>query len=415
MIEQGFSLQEFSKLEHAEEASDDLAELETIAMNAMQGRFDDGSGRFERHGEPDMERAREIMFGDDYLHAKAAIMQPIHEFLVLLDERTTNEVAQLRASGDKLLIAALMICFFTFVLSVASVFVLRRKVTKPLALVSEATRRVSKGDYDQPIEHQSRDEVGRLVQAFNTMVDSTRRSVSELHDANQALRENQQELEREKQKSEDLLLNVLPSVIAKRLKEGETTIADEFPEVSVMFVDMVGFTQLTEALGPHELVRLLNDIFALFDRRLEDFGLEKIKTIGDCYMVVAGLPEPVANHAHRMGDFAFAIREDFARFVATHGLDVRIRIGIHSGTAIAGVVGTKKFAYDLWGDVVNVASRMESTGVPGRIHVSESFMIRLKDTYEFESHGEIEVKGKGLMRTFFLTGHRYEATSSQAG
>ena len=152
---------------------------------------------------------------------------------------------------------------------------------------------------------------------------------------------------------------------------------------------------------------MLNDIFAIFDRRLEEFGLEKIKTIGDSYMVVAGVPEPAADHARRVCEFAFAIREDFARFVTTRGIGVGMRIGAHSGTAIAGVVGTKKFAYDLWGDVVNVASRMESSGEPGEIHVSEAFMVRLKDLYEFEARGNIEIKGKGPMQTFFVSGRRY--------
>ena len=177
---------------------------------------------------------------------------------------------------------------------------------------------------------------------------------------------------------------------------------------------MVGFTELTDAVGPHELVRLLNNVFELFDRRLEEFDLEKIKTIGDSYMVVGGLPEPVADHAQQMAEFAFAIREDFARLVATMDLDISVRLGIHSGTAVAGIVGTKRFAYDLWGDVVNVASRMESLGAPNKIHVSEPFMVRLRDMYEFVPHDEIEVKGKGRMQTYYLVGRRYQPTMVEA-
>ncbi len=413
MIEQGFDILEFSKLSEARGKSDDLAQLESIAMNAVQGRFDNGRGHFDQVGEPDLELARSIMFGDEYLLAKAAIMEPINEFIILLNDRTNQEVTQLRQRGDTLTAVSLAICFLTIALSIASIFVLRKKVLKPLASMSVATKHVSDGDYEHRIEHRSPDEFGQLVDAFNSMVASTKRSVLDLNSANQTLRENQEELHQEKRKSEDLLLNVLPIAIAERLREGETTIADEFPEVSVMFADLVNFTQLSEALGPHELVKLLNDIFALFDCRLEEFGLEKIKTIGDCYMVVAGIPEPLADHARRIGEFAFAVRQDFARFVATHGLDINIRIGIHSGTAIAGIVGTKKFAYDLWGDVVNVASRMESTGVPGKIHVSESYMVRLRDTHDFKSHGETEVKGKGMMRTYFLMGRRYDPKSSE--
>ena len=408
MIEQGFSVLEFSKLREARSKSDALVGLENIAMNAVKGRFEDGRGGFTRTGEPDLELARSIMFGKDYHRAKSAIMNPINEFFVILDERTKNEVVQLQARATWFLIAALAICLAAIATSLISVMILRKKVIRPLALVSGATSRVSAGDYEHQIDFKSRDELGHLVEAFNTMVESTRTSIIKLQDANQALHERQVGLEQEKQKSEELLLNVLPAVIAKRLKEGETTIADEFPEVSVMFVDLVGFTELTEVLGPHELVKLLNEIFALFDNRLEGYGLEKIKTIGDCYMVVSGLPEPVADHAHRIAEFALDIREGFDRYIAAHDLDISIRIGIHSGTAIAGIVGTKKFAYDLWGDVVNVASRMETTGLPGKIHVSETHMIRLKDTYEFEPHGDIEVKGKGTMKTYFLTGRRYQ-------
>ena len=161
-------------------------------------------------------------------------------------------------------------------------------------------------------------------------------------------------------------------------------------------------------MGPYEIVKLLNDIFALFDRRIESYGLEKIKTMGDCYMAVSGVPEPRADHARRIADFALVMQEDFARYAATHGIEIELRTGIHSGTAVAGVVGEKKFAYDLWGDVVNVASRMETTGMPRRIHVTEAFKVRLADVYDFEEVGEVEVKGKGPMRTYFLLGRRFE-------
>lgn len=412
MFEQGFSLLEFSKLSEAKENSDDLVRLEDIAMNAVRGQFEDGQGGFTRAGAPDLELAQRIMFGENYLEAKASIMEPINEFFVLLDERTKQEVSVLRSRGNQLMVVSLLISVTVFGLSIASIIVLSKKVLWPLSLISAATHHVGQGNYDHHIKHRSKDEVGQLVKAFNAMVDETRSSVSELHQTNDTLQEHKRELEREKKKSEDLLLNVLPSVIAQRLRDGETTIADEFPEVSVMFADLVNFTELAEELGPHELVRLLNDIFALFDRRLEEWGLEKIKTIGDCYMVVAGIPEPVADHAHRIGEFALAVREDFSRFVAARGLDIKIRVGVHSGTAIAGVVGTKRFAYDLWGDVVNVASRIESTGVAGKIHVSEAFMVRLADTFVFELHGDIDVKGKGIMRTYFLEGRRYDLSAT---
>ena len=303
--------------------------------------------------------------------------------------------------------AALLISLASVILCLSSIVILQRKVLKPLTLLSNATEKVGQGDYAHQIDHRSNDEMGNLVSAFNNMVVDTRESVAALHTTNQQLKENQEALEEEKQVSENLLLNILPSVIAERLRGGEMTIADEFPEVSVMFADLVNFTELAEVLGPKDLVKLLNDVFALFDKRLDEFGLEKIKTIGDCYMVVAGVPKPVADHAQRLASFALVIVNDLAQFVEKRGLKIKVRIGLHSGTAVAGVVGTKKFAYDLWGDVVNVASRMESTGTPGMIHVSQAFMSRLQDSFTFSERGDIQVKGKGPMTTYFLESRRY--------
>ena len=407
MINQGFTLEEFSKLSEAETNSNKLIGLEMVAMNAIKGKFADNLGGFLRQGEPDFELARNIMFGNKYLAAKAEIMGSINQFFDLIDRRTQSEVAALRSLGGTLMSAALLISLASVILCLSSIVILQRKVLKPLTLLSNATEKVGQGDYAHQIDHRSNDEMGNLVSAFNNMVVDTRESVAALHTTNQQLKENQEALEEEKQVSENLLLNILPSVIAERLRGGEMTIADEFPEVSVMFADLVNFTELAEVLGPKDLVKLLNDVFALFDKRLDEFGLEKIKTIGDCYMVVAGVPKPVADHAQRLASFALVIVNDLAQFVEKRGLKIKVRIGLHSGTAVAGVVGTKKFAYDLWGDVVNVASRMESTGTPGMIHVSQAFMSRLQDSFTFSERGDIQVKGKGPMTTYFLESRRY--------
>jgi len=327
---------------------------------------------------------------------------------VMLQERTAAETSAIRAESRFWIGLALIFSLSTLAICTLGFLWLRRRVLAPLRLLSAATERVTRGDYDEPVGYESRDEIGALVGAFDSMVESTRDSVTGLVASNESLEESRRELEREKQISESLLLNVLPAVIAERLRNGETTIADEFPDVSVMFADLVNFTPLSERLGPFELVKLLNEIFETFDQRLDAYGLEKIKTIGDCYMVVGGVPIPQADHAQRLGDFALAIRDDFEKLARDRDLDIQIRIGLHSGTAIAGVVGTKKFAYDLWGDVVNVASRIESTGSPGRIHVSDGFMVRLKDSFRFEPRGEVELKGKGRMETYFLEGRRYD-------
>lgn len=215
-----------------------------------------------------------------------------------------------------------------------------------------------------------------------------------------------QELAEEKEKSERLLLNILPQAIAERLKQGETTIADSFSDVTVMFADLVGFTKLSTHLSPAELVELLNQIFSKFDELADRYGLEKIKTIGDAYMVVGGLPTPSENHAEAIASMAIDIQTAIAKMRTKGGQPLSIRIGINTGPVEAGVIGTKKFTYDLWGDTVNIASRMESLGVPGGIQVTLTTYERLRDKYIFEERGVLQVKGKGDMMTYLLLGRK---------
>ncbi|MBE9130020.1 CHASE domain-containing protein, partial [Coleofasciculus sp. LEGE 07081] len=203
------------------------------------------------------------------------------------------------------------------------------------------------------------------------------------------------EIEAEREKSELLLLNILPKPIADRLKQKTETIADSFTEVTVLFADIVGFTQLSERLSPTELVKLLNEIFSAFDQLTETYNLEKIKTIGDAYMVVGGLPAQRCDHAEAIANMALDMQREVARFSAEQGEAFSIRIGINTGPVVAGVIGTKKFIYDLWGDAVNTASRMESHGIPGCIQVTASTYECLRDQYEFKERGTINVKGKG--------------------
>ncbi|MBX7057904.1 MAG: FIST C-terminal domain-containing protein [Leptospirales bacterium] len=218
-----------------------------------------------------------------------------------------------------------------------------------------------------------------------------------------------EELEEEQKRSENLLLNVLPGSIAARLKAGDTTIAERFEDASVLFADLVGFTELSSRHPPEEVVRLLSDIFSSFDLLVEKHGLEKIKTIGDAYMVAGGIPDPVADHAARCARMALDMLEEIERFRAGGRSFLNIRVGLHRGPIVAGVLGSKKFAYDLWGDTVNIASRMESSGQPGRVHVSAAVQRSLGPAFVFEERGEIQVKGKGLMHTFFLLGERSAA------
>jgi class 3 adenylate cyclase len=241
--------------------------------------------------------------------------------------------------------------------------------------------------------------IGRLRQ---TSKDLERRVI----ERTAQLQETNEQLLLEQEKSERLLLNILPKAIAEQLKEGHSDIANGFAEVTILFADIVNFTQLSEQVSPTELLKFLNEIFTGFDRLTEQHNLEKIKTIGDAYMVVGGIPIPRSDHAEAIAEMSLDMQQEVANFNAKHGTDLSIRIGINTGPVVAGVIGTKKFIYDLWGDAVNTASRMESHGLPGCIHVTESTYECLRDRYLFEERGIIKVKGKGEMITYFLTGRK---------
>ena len=224
-------------------------------------------------------------------------------------------------------------------------------------------------------------------------------------------REHILELQREKEmlhieqmKSEKLMLNILPKPIADRLKKGEKNIAGSYPEVTVLFSDLVGFTKMSAKKTAPELVKLLNDIFSRFDKRAELLGLEKIKTIGDAYMAVGGLPIPRSDHAEIVADMALGMYQDLADFNQANQQEIQMRIGIHSGPVVAGVIGFTKFSYDLWGNTVNTASRMESTSGNGRIQVSAITHELLKEHFVLEERELIECKGLGPMLTSYVNG-----------
>src|SRR5215211_2327210 len=214
---------------------------------------------------------------------------------------------------------------------------------------------------------------------------------------------NRRALDLERKKSERLLLNVLPASIAARLKQTEGVIADRFP-------DVVDFTHRSQQIAPEQVVQALNDLFSSFDRLAQRHGLEKIKTVGDAYMVAGGLPDPRPDHAQAVAEMALAIRDEVASRVDPSGQPLAVRIGMDTGPVVAGVIGTSKFSYDLWGDTVNTASRMESHGVPGCIQVTARTYERLKDGYGFERRGSIPVKGKGEIVTYFLVGRAQQST-----
>jgi adenylate cyclase len=221
----------------------------------------------------------------------------------------------------------------------------------------------------------------------------------------QERQEIEQALRREQQKSEQLLLNILPQAIVTQLKQFEGSLAKRFDKATVLFADIVGFTTIATAMKPLELVDMLNQIFSAFDRLAEKYGLEKIKTIGDAYMVVGGLPVPSENHAKAVVEMALEMQTVVQDFTRPDGQPLQLRIGVNTGSVVAGVIGIKKFSYDLWGDTVNVASRMESQGVPGKIQVTGATYQELRDEFDFEPWGEMLIKGKGYMPIYHLLGH----------
>jgi adenylate cyclase len=216
-------------------------------------------------------------------------------------------------------------------------------------------------------------------------------------------------LRTEQAKSESLLLNILPRSIAERLKDDDTTIADQFDAASILFADVVDFTPFAERLPAAEVVGILDHLFTHFDVLADRHGLEKIKTIGDCYMVAAGVPTPRPDHAQALALMAIDMREAMRESDEVAHFGLELRIGINSGPVVAGVIGRKRFLYDLWGDAVNTASRMESHGTPGQIQVTASTRELLEDEFELEPRGTVTIKGKGAIETWYLVGRKASA------
>ena len=228
-------------------------------------------------------------------------------------------------------------------------------------------------------------------------------NVEQIRDTNTRLLDRlMRELDAERETSQRLLLNVLPQPIVDRLNAGETLIADRYDDVAIVFGDLVGFTELSSSLPPAEVVTSLNALFSAFDAACAELRVEKIKTIGDAYLAAAGLPGTAEDHVRAAADLALAMRAA----VDAAGPPWQIRIGLDAGPVAAGIIGTAKFVYDVWGDAVNVASRLQTSAPPGRIHVSERVTTVLGGDYQLEERGEIELKGKGAMRTCFLIGQR---------
>lgn len=220
------------------------------------------------------------------------------------------------------------------------------------------------------------------------------------------------QLAEKNEENERLLLNILPAPIATRIKGGETHIADGFQEASALFADLVGFTELSTSVSPDALVQILNDLFSRFDQLMVDRQIEKLKTIGDCYMAVCGVPNPNRAHAEIMADAALQLVKIVEGFNHERRTSLQIRVGLNCGPVVAGVIGTSKFIYDLWGDTVNLASRMESAGLPNRVQVTQSMYEALRESFDLDSRGEIAIKGKGSLPTYILKKRRQHPSLS---
>jgi class 3 adenylate cyclase/HAMP domain-containing protein len=281
----------------------------------------------------------------------------------------------------------------------------------PIFQLIRSSHAIANGYFNQQIRVSGIRELRSLSESFNQM---NQQLLSFFEELEARVEVRTADLAREKDKSEQLLLNILPKEIADRLKQEQGVIAEQFEEVTILFADLVGFTRLADRLPPRELVECLNHIFSIFDRLVDLHGLEKIKTIGDAYMVVGGLPTPNPDCAEAIANMALDMQVAIKALQMTSNEAIEIRIGINTGAVVAGVIGIKKFIYDLWGDAVNVASRMESLGVPGQIQVTSQTYDRLKDKYSFQPRGKILVKGKGEMMTYWLIGKQELANSTRS-
>ncbi|MCA9678239.1 MAG: HAMP domain-containing protein [Myxococcales bacterium] len=316
-----------------------------------------------------------------------------------VDITDKNMRIALDAAGALALRISLAVIVLALVISMAMSTVL----TRSIMALTETVKRFADKDFAARTHLRSRDEIGQLGANFNTMAETIQQHSENLE---HLVDVRTSELVAEKQTSERLLLNVLPAPIAERLKTGDGLIVDRFDEVSVLFADIVGFTALSSRTSPVDLVTMLDHLFSRFDALAEQHGLEKIKTIGDAYMVVAGIPQPNPDHAIAIARMALDMIATLEEYSRSHGTDLTIRVGIHTGSVVAGVIGRKKFIYDLWGDTVNTASRMESHGVPGRIHVTEAMKVALATRFELEARGVMDIKGKGQMSTYLLIRER---------
>ncbi|SPJ28686.1 adenylate/guanylate cyclase domain-containing protein [Falsiruegeria mediterranea] len=320
--------------------------------------------------------------GDPILLALA----PIPRTIYAAGKQSLNILLMALAAAGTLLILAVLVLLDKIVL---------RRLAK---LGQDVVRIGETQDLGRRVAASGKDEFSRVGQSVDWMLEQLELS--------------NRQLEEEHERGEGLLLNILPEPIAKRLKTNLKSIAQSYDEVSILFADIVGFTEMSATMPAAELLDILNGLFSQFDDLAMQSGLEKIKTIGDAYMVVSGLPEPDENHADKLADMALRMIETTQAFSQERGVALRLRVGINSGVVVAGIIGKNKFIHDLWGDAVNLASRMESTGEDGSIQLTKATRDRLSYRYDITERGEVEVKGRGMMTTYLLNGSKFLGSQS---
>ncbi len=308
----------------------------------------------------------------------------------------TLEIAK---SKKEIRVTSLIVSFIVFVVGILIGFLLARNISVPVLQLRDAANRVSEGDLTQRVNNRSRDEIGELGLAFNKMV-------TDLGVARREIEERTNDLMIEKRKSDELLLNILPAETVDELKATGVARAKSYDSVTVLFTDFKDFTSISENMAPDELVAELNYCFSAFDQIIEKYNIEKIKTIGDSYMCAAGLPVKNTTHPQDIVKAAIEMRDFMLNYrskkIKMSGVTFEVRIGINTGPVVAGIVGVNKFAYDIWGNTVNIASRMESHSEPGRINISGSTYSLIQNDYNCTLRGKISTKGLGNVEMYFL-------------
>lgn len=397
-----------SLLKDARNIYSKLVVIERIAMNATDGTFDDGTGTFLRKGKPDSIMAHKILLSEDYTKLNGELSLTVAKLISNIERRYALRIKTEEGVAEHLLAinSYLNLALFSVVIS-AMIFLRlnwRNRSEKVLGVLSE----MRDGNLTVRAPIYGNDEVSMMSKAINAMADNLCFALDKLEEKVVLSEKALSALEAERRRSEKLLHNILPAAIAERLQGGEETIAEIHPEVTVLFSDIVSFTELAAKLGPNETVHLLSEIFGKFDELVEKHSVEKIKTIGDSYIVVGGVPNRDPLHCQHVADFAIEAGKFIEEYSKELRFPLRMRIGMHTGTVAAGIVGKKRFSYDLWGDVVNVASRYESTSMPDKIHISEAVKVRLDDDYLIVDGGAVDLKEKGLAKSYFLMGKKSE-------